>query len=204
MRASEPALPSALDSVRVLARTACLALAILLVAALVLWLMGRNPICTCGTVKFWHGSAADSETSQHLADWYTPSHIIHGFAFYFLFRHVPARLGFPLPAGAAFLLALLVEGAWEIAENTPVIIERYRSATVSLGYAGDSIVNSLADIGWMSLGFLFARLAPWKLTLALAITMELVALIVIRDNLILNIIMLVSPVEAIRRWQAGG
>jgi hypothetical protein len=185
-------------------RTVPLALALVAGVALVLWLMGRNPICTCGYIKLWHGSANDAETSQHLADWYTPSHIIHGFVFFFLFRHLPARLGFALPAGMAFLLALAVEGAWEVAENTPMVIERYRSATVSLGYTGDSIVNALADIGWMALGFLFARLAPWKLTLGLALAMEVVALAVIRDNLILNIIMLVSPVEAIRRWQAGG
>lgn len=203
MRASELTDTAVQEPFRLSWRIALLALGVAASAALVLWLMGRNPICTCGFVKLWHGSANDSGTSQHLTDWYTPSHIIHGFIFYWLFRHVPARLGVPLPAGLAFVLAMLVESGWEIAENTPMVIDRYRTATVALGYTGDSILNSMADIGSMATGYLFARLAPGGLTLALALAMELLTLVVIRDNLTLNVIMLTWPIEAIRQWQAG-
>lgn len=173
----------------------------LLAAALccaILVLMNRPPICTCGRIELWHG-ALDSGNSQHLADWYSLSHVIHGFLFYavirWLRRDLPVDLGLGLAVG--------IEGAWEIAENSPWIIDRYRTATIALGYSGDSIVNSMSDIGMMTIGFLFAARAwPW-VTVMVAIVMELVALVVIRDNLTLNILMLTWPFDAVRQWQAA-
>jgi hypothetical protein len=175
------------------------ALLVALAVAGTLLAMDRPPICACGTVKLWHGDVHSSENSQHLADWYTFSHIIHGFLFYaaahFLLRGRARRWGLPL--------AVAVEGFWEILENSPVIINRYREATIALGYSGDSIVNSLADIGWMALGFVLAARLPAWATVALAIGFELMTLALIRDNLSLNILMLAWPIDAVRTWQGG-
>jgi hypothetical protein len=172
--------------------------AIVLATASILLAMGRPPICTCGYVALWHG-AVDSGNSQHILDWYSPSHVIHGFLFYaggwLLFRR--------WPAGARFNLALALETSWEIVENTPFIIDRYRTATIALGYTGDSVINSLSDIGCMALGFLIARRLPWPVTLAIGVSLELLTLYVIRDNLTLNVLMLIAPVDVIRQWQAS-
>lgn len=173
--------------------------AIVAVAAIALWLAGRNPICTCGYIALWHG-ALDSGNSQHIADWYTPSHIIHGFLFYGAGWLLLRKAWGP---GPRFVAAVAIEAGWEVLENSPMIIDRYREATIALGYTGDSIVNSVADIGWMIVGFSFARRAPWWVTVAVAIALELIALRAIRDNLTLNLIMLIAPNDAIRTWQAG-
>jgi hypothetical protein len=170
---------------------------------LALLAMGRDAICPCGTVELWHGAANDSGTSQHISDWYAPSHVIHGFLFYGA-AHLIGRLrGAPLGFGLALTLAVAVEGGWEIVENSPWIIERYRETTASDLYAGDSVLNSMADIGFMVAGFFMARAAPVWLTVAAAIAMELAALYVIRDNLTLNVLMIVWPIDAIREWQAA-
>jgi len=168
------------------------------IGAAVLFAMGRPPICACGHVDLWHG-AVDSGNSQHIADWYTPSHVIHGFLFY--------ALGWWLlrsrPMGERLIAAVVIEAAWEVLENTPLVIDRYREATIALGYSGDTVLNSVSDIGFMVAGFLIARRLPVWATIAIGVALELLTLWVIRDNLTLNVVMLLWPVDAIKIWQGG-
>jgi hypothetical protein len=172
-------------------------LAILILTIAVMWAMGRPPICSCGTIELW--GEVGPKQSQMLADWYSPSHIIHGFLFYAMLRWLwPSA-----PIERRFLLALAVEAAWEIAENTPMMIDRYREATIALGYSGDSILNSTSDVTMMAFGFLAARRLPVWLSVVVVLVLELVPLIAIRDNLTLNVWMLLAPSDAIRSWQAG-
>lgn len=168
-----------------------------ILAALVLAMLGRPAICACGTVDLW--GQVGPQQSQMLADWYSPSHIVHGFLFYgalaWLWRKAPVE--------PRFLLSLIIEAVWEIAENTQMIIDRYREATMALGYSGDSIINSASDIAMMAFGFLAARKLPVWASILVVLALELIALIAIRDNLTLNVWMLLAPSDALRAWQAG-
>lgn len=177
------------------------ALAILIVSASVatLSLMGRDAICPCGTVSLWEADPNGPRTSQMLLDWYSPSHVVHGLALYGLLW-LAAR---DRSLSCRFLIALAIEALWEVVENTPWVIDRYREATIALGYNGDSLLNSLSDMAMMCAGFLAARRLPVWTSLALVAALELVPLLVIRDNLVLNIVMLLAPNEAIRSWQSA-
>src|SRR3989338_88376 len=171
--------------------------------AVILYSMGQPPMCECGYIKFWHGpTMLTSENSQHISDWYTFSHIIHGFIFYWIAWLLGRKHGWSV--GFMFLLALFDEISWEIFENTDFIINRYREVTISYDYFGDSIINATGDVLAMGIGFFLAWRLPVWVTACLLVGMEVFVGYWIHDNLTLNIIMLLYPFEAVLEWQRGG
>jgi Protein of unknown function (DUF2585) len=174
--------------------------ALLLFQAGVLYLLGQPPICTCGDIKLWEGMVASIGNSQHVSDWYTPSHVIHGFLFFGLLH-----LTWPRARMVTKLLAALVlEIGWEIIENTPQVINHYRQQALAVGYTGDSILNSVSDSVAMIVGYVTALRMPVWLSIIVVVTLEAVVLYFIRDGLTLNIINLIYPFEFIAEWQRGG
>lgn len=173
---------------------------LVLVQAITLLWMGRLAICKCGEVKLWHGIVKSSENSQHLADWYTFSHVLHGLIFYAILSYLFPRASLM----ARLVAAVAIEASWELIENTEMVINRYRSATISLDYFGDSVINSLMDTAAMVTGFVLAAVLPVGTSVALGLASEAFMAWMIRDNLALNVLMLIWPVEAVARWQGGG
>ncbi len=175
--------------------------AALIVQAAVLYIMGQPPICACGTVRLWVGAVLSPENSQQLTDWYTPSHVIHGMLFFALGRLLFRGRWSPVLAVA---LALGIEIAWELIENSPPIIARYREQSLAQGYSGDSILNSLCDTLAMLTGFWLAFRLPVRVSIGLAVAAELFTGLMIRDNLTLNVVQLLVPSKTISAWQAEG
>ncbi|MGI8569192.1 MAG: DUF2585 domain-containing protein [Methylocella sp.] len=169
------------------------------VQALTLHIFGQPTICTCGYVKVWEGVVLGSGNSQHLTDWYSFSHIIHGFVFYLLLWLLFPRM----PILMRLAIATGMEVAWEITENTPTVINHYREQALAQGYVGDSVINSVSDTIAMIVGFLFASRAPVWATAATALGLELFVGYSIRDNLTLNVINLIHQFDFIKEWQSG-
>jgi hypothetical protein len=170
------------------------------VQALALLAMGLPAICKCGYVALWHGNPSGPETSQHLVDWYSYTHVLHGIGFYLLLWLIAPQTSI----GLRFALAIGLEASWEVIENTPLVMDRYRQSALARGYFGDSIVNSVSDTAAAALGFVLARKLPVLVVVVLVIVSELFAGYMVRDNLTLNIIQLIYPSETISKWQEGG
>lgn len=173
-------------------------LALLALVAVVEYSQGRTPFYKNGPVALWSSAVNSDSNSQQIADAYTFSHIIHGFIFYGALTLAPE-----FSLGTRAVIAIAAESGWEIIENSDFIINRYRAETISLDYYGDSIINSLFDIIAALIGFFIASRLRWQYTVALAIAIEVISLLTIHDNLTLNIIMLLYPIEAIKTWQFG-
>jgi hypothetical protein len=190
--------PNGVD--QTLSRWLLAALSALAIQAFALWAMGLTLTCKCGWVALWHGNPSGPETSQHLTDWYTYTHVIHGFGFYFLLWLIAPRL----PFGPRLAIAVGLESGWEVIENTPFVMDRYRQSALARGYFGDSVVNSLFDSLASAFGFILAYLLRVWQSVLLIVATELALGYMIRDNLTLNIIQLVYPSELISKWQGGG
>lgn len=169
--------------------------ALIALTAITLWGMGQQLICSCGDVKLWHGALTE-QSSQHLTDWFTLHHVLRGIITYGLLRYFAPSLSF----GTAFVVAVSLEAAWEIIENSPWVIERYRD-TANTDYTGDAVINSMSDIASMIVGYLFAYRSAWWASVLLGVAIEAFTLYMIHDSLLLNVIMLIYPFEAIREWQ---
>lgn len=172
-------------------------LLVLVVTAVALRFEGRLWICACGTIKLWVGNTCSSDNSQHILDPFSFTHVLHGVAFLWIIAWLGARLR----SSWQVVLAIAVESAWEIFENTNFVINRYRTATAALGYTGDTVVNSIGDILCCLAGFLIARRLGFGRSLILFLVIELILMIWIKDSLLLQILMLISPVQAIKNWQ---
>lgn len=176
-------------------------LSLLVVTASAAWLLvqGREPVAPSGRILLWYNDPWGPEGSQHLLDWYSPSHVIHGLLFYAALWLVARQLA----VGWRFLIAVAVECAWELVENSDAVIERYRSVTVSKDYLGDTVLNVVMDVACMAAGFWLARRLPVWASVALILAFEALTVWLIRDGLALNVLMLLWPLDAVRAWQAG-
>ena len=180
--------------------TVVASIAVLALTAIIEMGMGRSPLGPDGRFGWWDGDIWSSENSQRVADAYSFSHIVHGILFFALIYLLARRL----PLRHRFLVALLAEAGWEILENSPLIIDRYREATIAQGYVGDSVLNSCCDVLMMAIGFLFAwRMRAW-VSVAAVLVLEIGCLLWVRDNLTLNVIMLIHPIAALKAWQSAG
>ena len=173
--------------------------AVVLITAVLLRAQGRLWMCACGRIDLWAGNTHSADNSQHLLDPYSFTHVLHGLVFYGVLAWA-----FPQLAVAWRLaLAISLEALWEIVENSAFVIQRYREATLALGYEGDTIVNALGDLLCCGIGVLLARQLGFRRSLALFVVTELVLIVWIRDSLLLNIVMLLHPFEVIKAWQLG-
>jgi hypothetical protein len=171
---------------------------IVVLMAVLLRAQGRLLICACGQIQIWTSETCSANNSQHLFDPYSFTHVLHGVMFFWLIALVFRRMG----PGRQLLLALALEAAWEVFENSRFVIERYRTATAALGYQGDTIVNSIGDVLCALLGYLIARQLGVRWSFILFLLVELILILWIHDSLLLQILMLMRPVEAIKLWQA--
>lgn len=175
-------------------------LVLITISGAILYLMGRDLICPCGYVLVWGADAPVEQSSKHMFDWYSPSHLLHGFIFFAILWLVARRL----TLGTRAAIAVAVECLWEVVENTPWVINAYRELPAGAGYSGDSVLNATVDILCMAVGFWLARVLPVWMSVAIFLGFEALTLWLIRDGLMLNVLMLLWPVEAIATWQAGG
>src|SRR5689334_16893962 len=174
----------------------------LFLLALLLWLEGRFVFCTCDVLRLWSRDTCSSTNSQHPFDPYSFTHILHGFLFFWLGALIARGIKTRQLAPARQLwLALTLEAAWEVFENTPFVIDRYRAETAALGYSGDTIVNSFGDVTCAVAGFLVARKLGVKRAVIVFLVLELILILWIHDSLLLQLLMLIHPVEAIKQWQ---
>ena len=173
--------------------------AVMLTTAVILAAMGQVLWCACATWVPWSFDTWSSHNSQHLLDPYSFSHLQHGLVFFGALALVGSRL----TMGSKLIIAMIIEAAWEILENTPMVINRYREATISLDYHGDSVANSVSDLLACWLGFEVARRLPWWGTVSLFVVVEVVMVLTIKDSLLLNVLMLVYPLDAVLQWQGA-
>lgn len=179
---------------------AVLIVALFAAKALVLWALDRPFLCPCGFARVWHAGISGPENSQHLADWYSPSHLIFGMLFYWLMWKTSRHW----PRGWLYVAATVASVGWEVAENLPFMIERFGDTGLGQPYAGDSILNSVGDTVFTLAGFALAMRLPVAATIVLAAALEVAAGLVARDSFLLTLVTFIHPLDAIQRWQAGG
>lgn len=174
--------------------------AALIMGALLLRAEGRSWVCACGRILIWAGDTCSANNSQQLLDPYSLTHVLHGFAYFWIITFAFTKLQ---PAWRLWL-AITVGTAWEVFENTNFVIQRYRAETASLGYQGDTILNSFGDILCAVVGYMIARRIGLRRSLLAFVAVELVLLLWIKDSLLLQVLMLIRPVSAIKTWQLCG
>lgn len=172
---------------------------LVLVTGAILTSYGRHFWCSVGDLWPWSWETASAHNSQHLLDPYSFTHFEHGVVFYALLFLAARRL----PLLTRFLIAITIAGAWELLENSSFIIDRYREQTLDVGYYGDSVLNSIADMGWCALGFWFTSRVRWWWAVAVMVLFEGALALTIRDNLALNVLMLIHPFDGILAWQSA-